>query len=171
MVNDKIDMCVKELEELGRVVDYKVKYLDKYGFASCYFKLRNNDSLSIIPVLIIPNSEEDLSDYIKFLTFLNNSWITSFFNYKGVLDEQSIVSILKFTEYERFKTSGKSSLDEDLSDCNYIKSVRGVISSYVMPFSKGGNPKCIFDECSHKLHVVSDEVTEYFDEAREYLGI
>lgn len=172
MIKDKIDLCIKELEEGAyKVSNYSVKYLNKYGFASVYFKVKRGVNFMYIPAVIVPDENEDKEEYVKFLSFLEDVKLLTWFNTSGVLDTQSIVSILKFVEYERFKLSGKKALHLDLAEYNYEKSIRNVIEEYIIPFEYVGNLKCIYNEQNHNLVLLHDDDNEYFDEAREFLGI
>lgn len=173
MIKEKIDSCAKDLTKyFGSVKGYKVKYSDKYGFASVYFKVTKGVNFLFIPAIIIPDEEEDKEDYSKFINFLKETGLDSWFiSSEGVLDDKSLVSILKFIEYERFKLSGKKALHLDLSEFNYKKSVKDVIDDYLIPFNDLKNLRCIYNEENHNLVVLNDEDNEYFDEAREFLGI
>lgn len=173
MVCEKIDLCISDLsKDFGHVKSHKVKYLDKYGFASVYFKVSRGTGFLYIPAIIIPDEKEDKEDYSKFIEFLKETGLDSWFiSSKGVLDDKSLVSVLKFIEYERFKLSGKKALHLDLSEFNYKKSVKDVIDDYLIPFNDLENLRCIYNEENHNLVVLSDEDNEYFDEAREFLGI
>ena len=173
MVREKIDLCIHDLsKDFGQVKSHKVKYLDKYGFASVYFKVTKGVNFLFIPAIIIPDEEEDKEDYSRFIDFLKETGLDSWFiSSEGVLDDKSLVSILKFIEYERFKLSGKKALHLDLSEFNYKKSVKDVIDDYLIPFNDLKNLRCIYNEENHNLVVLNDEDNEYFDEAREFLGI
>lgn len=172
MLSEKINLCVKELELCGfRVSNYKLKYKDNYGFISAYFKSKRGTDFLFMPAIIIPDETEDSEEYEVFFNFLNKVGLTSYFYNEGVLDTQSIVSVLKFIEYERFRQSGKKALHLDLSEYNYEKSVIDVISDYLEPFSYIKDVKCIYNEQTHDLLVIDNEDNEYFDEAREFLGL
>ena len=173
MVCEKIDLCIHDLsKDFGQVKSHKVKYLDKYGFASVYFKVTKGVKIIFIHAIKVPDEEEDKEDYSRFIDFLKETGLDSWFiSSEGVLDDKSLVSILKFIEYERFKLSGKKALHLDLSEFNYKKSVKDVIDNYLTPFNNLKSLRCIYNEENHNLVVLSDEDNEYFDEAREFLGI
>ena len=172
MIKEKIDLCVKELEKsFGKVSSIKTKYLTRYGFASVYFKVSKSGQILFIPALIVPDEEEDAEEFTLFSNFLDNTGLSIYLKHLGVLDIDSIVSILEFVEYERYKSSGKKALHLDLSEHAYEKSIRKVIEDYLVPFGNIDHIRCIYNKSNHNLVIVDDVDNEYFNEAREFLGI
>ena len=172
MLESKVKLCVETINKnFGTVKGYKTKYQNKYGFISAYFKAQTNRGIIQYPVILVPDENEDLEDYMVFYTFLKNTGLSDYFYRGSKLDIDSIVSILWFAEYERFKSSGKKAMHQDLSEYGYTKTIRDIIDEYIVPFKCLGNIRCIFNKETKGLVVISDEDNEYFDEAREFLGM
>lgn len=166
-MDKKIEQAKQALKEnVGKVLGYKTKYRDKYGFSVVYFAVSLNNEKIVIPAYLLPDMDDTDTDYIKFKDFLKVTTLDKYLIHDGVLDDASLVSILKFAEYERFKLSGKKAPHLDTSEYNYIKTIKGIIKeNFNYP-----SIRCVYDESTHSFCVFKFDENDYFDEARELLG-
>lgn len=152
---------IKEVKKEINAVSYTIKYLDKFGFASVYYKFKGG---ARYPVIAIPDAEEDSEDYIKFSGVLKECGIED-------LDEQSLVALLKYVEYVRFMFSGKKYPHQDTADFRYIDFLKKVIAEDFPSGVPVKNIRCIYNDNTKLFNVMDTGDIEYFDEARKVLGI
>lgn len=171
MLRDKIEEGLNLLKEEYANCNINIigtKYT-KYGFASVYYKVTDCKGSSIyVPAIITPT--EGSTDYVTLLSFFDELGLCSYIVNEGVLDIHSFIAFIQYLEYRRFIYSGKKALHKDLAEYNLMSDIKKLIREKLDMYD--GLVRIMYNPDSHSLLVTEvDEDDEYFDEARELLGV